>query len=465
MPLPNIELMSVVIVDAIARGLTPDTPPPDGVVRSGVLLEIGPTLLRAYLPGVKMGELCRIEQHGMLAEVVKVLTDQVLLSPYASPQGLCCPQWVTPLGDIHRIAVGPALCGRIVDGLGNPIDDPAADNPAVINCATTNHTNAAPIQWRALDASPPNPLLRQPINHAMLLGIRAIDGMLTCAQGQRMGIFAAAGTGKSTLLGQLCNNPSADVIVLALIGERGREVREFLEQQLPANVRSRTIVVVATSDKPALERVKGVFTATTIAEYFRDCGKNVLLLVDSLTRYARAAREVGLAAGESPASGSYPPSVFAALPRLLERAGNGITGSITAFYTVLVEGDDLNEPLADEVISLLDGHIVLSRQLAATGHYPAIDIQASVSRVMNQIIMPEQRELARQLRQLLTTYQDVELLLRVGEYREGQDLLADLAVKQYPAICAFLRQQQGEPLCDMRALLTALAQAVGNPPR
>ncbi|MGL4601826.1 MAG: FliI/YscN family ATPase [Plesiomonas sp.] len=456
MLLPNIEQMGNAIFDTIAQDLIPTCTPPTGVLYSGILLEVGPTLLRAYLPGVKMGELCRIEQHNMLAEVVTILADQVLLSPYSSPQGLSCPQWVTPQGDIHRIAVGPTLCGRILDGLGNLIDSPTAET-------ATCENQPSPTEWRALDASPPNPLLRQPIDKPMILGIRAIDGLLTCAQGQRMGIFAAAGTGKSTLLGQLCQNPSADVIVLALIGERGREVREFLEQQLPPNIRDRTVVIVATSDKPALERVKGVFTATTIAEYFRDTGMDVLLLVDSLTRYARAAREVGLAAGEAPASGSYPPSVFAALPRLLERAGNGICGSITAFYTVLVEGDDLTEPLADEVISLLDGHIILSRQLASAGHYPAIDIQASVSRVMDQIITPKHRSLAQQLRQLLSTYQDVELLLRVGEYHEGQDPLADKAVQQYPTICSFLRQQKGETLCDMHSLLLSLEKAVSSP--
>lgn len=244
----------------------------------------------------------------------------------------------------------------------------------------------------------------------------------------------------------LCAGCSADITVLALIGERGREVREFLEQVLTPQARARTVVVVATSDRPALERLKGIYTATTVAEYFRERGLKVLLMADSLTRYARAAREIGLAAGEIPAMGSFPASVFAALPRLLERAGNSDSGSITAFYTVLVEGDDMNEPVADEARSLLDGHIVLSRQLAGAGHYPAIDIAASVSRIMPQIVSSAHLALAQKLRQMQACYQEIELLVRVGEYQEGQDLHADEALQRYPAICAFL-QQENSSLC------------------
>ncbi|EMB0358559.1 FliI/YscN family ATPase, partial [Salmonella enterica] len=272
-----------------------------------------------------------------------------------------------------------------------------------------------------------------------------IDATLTCGRGQRLGIFAAAGGGKSTLLSMLCDGVEADVIVLALVGERGREVREFLEYTLSDYARSRCVTVVATSERAALERLKASFVATTIAEYFRDQGKNVVLMIDSLTRYARAAREVGLSSGEPPVASGFPPSVFATLPRLLERAGNGKVGSITAFYTVLVEGDNMNEPIADEVRSILDGHIVLSRKLAEANHYPAIDVSASVSRVMRQIVTSEHMRLAGHLRTLIALYREIELLVRVGEYREGQDPDADKALRCWPVIQQFLQQAAGNP--------------------
>ncbi|CNI25216.1 EscN/YscN/HrcN family type III secretion system ATPase [Yersinia pekkanenii] len=423
--------------------------PPEGMEYHGPILDVGPTLLRANLPGVALGELCRIDSAGMLAEVVAIEQQTALLSPFAASTGLRCGQWVSPLGHTHRVRVGSDLVGRVLDGLGVPLDG----GPPLTG------------YWRELDSSPPDPLTRQPVHQILTTGIRALDGLLSCGEGQRIGIFAAAGVGKSTLLSMLCAGSRADVMVLALIGERGREVREFLEQVLTPEARARTVVVVATSDRPALERLKGLYTATTVAEYFRERGQKVLLMADSLTRYARAAREIGLAAGELPAAGSFPPSVFAALPRLLERAGNSECGSITAFYTVLVEGDDMNEPVADEVRSLLDGHIVLSRRLAGAGHYPAIDIAASISRIMPQIVSAEHLAQAQKLRQLQACYQEIELLVRVGEYQAGQDLQADEALQRYPAICAFLQQENAlschSDAASLNSTLAQLTQAIG----
>ncbi|CFQ55968.1 Secretion system apparatus ATP synthase ssaN [Yersinia aleksiciae] len=445
MQLPDISNLSA----KLQQQLRLSSSPPDGIECCGPILDVGPTLIRAHLPGVKLGELCQIESPNMLAEVVAIEQQTALLSPFAASTGLSCGQWVRPLGHTHRVQVGADLLGRILDGLGVPMDSGPPLNG----------------HWCELDRSPPDPLIRQPIQQVLTTGIRAVDGLLSCGEGQRIGIFAAAGVGKSTLLSMLCAGSHADVMVLALIGERGREVREFLEQVLTVETRARTVVVVATSDRPALERLKGIYTATRVAEYFRDRGLKVLLMADSLTRYARAAREIGLAAGELPAAGSFPPSVFAALPRLLERAGNSAQGSITAFYTVLVEGDDMNEPVADEVRSLLDGHIVLSRKLAGAGHYPAIDIAASVSRIMPQIVTGEHLALAQKLRQMQTCYQEIELLVRVGEYQAGHDPQADEALARYPAICAFL-QQENRLSCNSDAVslkhtLAQLARALG----
>lgn len=446
MKLPDIAALSA----QLQQQLRLSSPPPSGLAFCGPILDVGPTLLRAHLPGVALGELCQMTSPDMLAEVVGIEQQTALLSPFASSAGLRCGQWVAPLGHAHRIRVGADLLGRVLDGLGMPMDG----GPQL-----TGH-------WRELDYPPPDPLTRQPVQQVLTTGIRAIDGVLTCGEGQRIGIFAAAGVGKSSLLSMLCAGCSADITVLALIGERGREVREFLEQVLTPDIRRRTVVVVATSDRPALERQKGIYTATTVAEYFRERGLKVLLMADSLTRYARAAREIGLAAGELPVMGSFPASVFAALPRLLERAGHSERGSITAFYTVLVEGDDMNEPVADEVRSLLDGHIVLSRQLAGAGHYPAIDIAASVSRIMPQIASVGHQALAQKLRHMQACYQEIELLVRVGEYQEGQDLQADEALQRYPAICAFLQQESSLLSCktdtaELTHTLAQLAQVLG----
>ncbi len=444
MRLPDCSTLS----DKLNRQLRLSSSVPEAAEYRGPILDVGPTLIRAHLSGVALGELCQIESSNMLAEVVAIEQETALLSPFAASVGLRSGQWVRPLRHTHRVRTGSDLLGRIVDGLGAPIDG----GPPL-----SGH-------WRELDSLPPDPLTRQPIQRILTTGIRALDGILSCGEGQRVGIFAAAGVGKSTLLSMLCEGSNADVMVLALIGERGREVQEFLDQVLTPQARARTVVVVATSDRPALERLKGLYTATTIAEYFRECGLKVLLMADSLTRYARAAREIGLAAGELPAAGSFPPSVFAALPRLLERAGNSDRGSITAFYTVLVEGDNMNEPVADEVRSLLDGHIVLSRKLAGAGHYPAIDIAASVSRIMPQIVTDEHLALAQKLRRIQACYQEIELLVRVGEYQAGHDSQADEALQRYPAICAFL-QQETRLSCDHEAInlsstLAKLAQVL-----
>lgn len=410
----------------------------------GRILTVGTTLLRAHLPGVGLGELCTLPG-GSPAEVVALEGEQALLSPYREPLGLACGMLVSPTGERARIGVGPALLGRVVDALGRPADRlPAPDIEG----------------WQPLEAEPPEPLARTLIDTPLPMGVRAIDATLTVGVGQRLGIFAPAGCGKSTLLGMLAANSDVEVVVLALIGERGREVREFLEQVMTPALRERSVVVLATSDRPALERLKAAATATTIAEYFRDQGRRVLLLVDSLTRYARAIREIALAAGEPMVGSGYPPSLYARLPRLLERAGPAAQGSITAFYTVLME--EKGDPLAEEVRSLLDGHIVLSRRLAEANHYPAIDVLTSISRVMNQVTARPHREAAGRLRHLLAAWQEVELLVRVGEYKEGQDPEADDAIARRPAITALLCQRVDEPTALTQTLVT-LSDAVGLP--
>jgi type III secretion protein N (ATPase) len=391
----------------------------------GRITEVGPTLLRAALPGVGLHELCRLEPSGIEAQVVSLQGHEALLSPFSEPHGVSTGSHVHALGKGHDIALGPFLLGTVIDGLGRALDGTAPPPEHV---------------RRDVQRNAPPPLTRPIIDTPLPLGVRAIDGLLTCGVGQRLGIFAAAGGGKTSLLGMICDGSLADVIVLALIGERGREVREFLEHTLSPAARARTVVIVSTSDRPALERYKAADTATTVAEYFRDQGHSVLLMMDSLTRFARAAREIGLAAGEPCGPSGYPASFFSHLPKLLERAGPASTGSITAIYTVLVEGDDLNEPVADEVRSILDGHIVLSRALAEANHYPAIDIGASVSRIMGQIVDDEHHQLAARLRRLMATYKEIELLVRVGEYQHGQDPDADDALACHAAIRQFLCQ-------------------------
>lgn len=396
----------------------------------GRVVQVVGTIIKAVVPGVKVGELCVLrnpweEEWELRAEVVGFSREAALLTPLGEILGVSSATEVIPTGRSHSVAVGPGLLGRVLDGLGAPLD------------------GLPPIQPETLYpvyGPPPNPMKRNMITQPISLGLRVLDALLTCGEGQRMGIFAAAGGGKSTLLASIIRNTSAEIIVLALIGERGREVREFIEHDLGEEGLRKSVLVIATSDRSSMERLKAAYVATAVAEYFRDHGRRVLLMMDSVTRFARAQREIGLAAGEPPTRRGFPPSVFATLPRLMERAGQSDKGSITGLYTVLVEGDDMTEPVADETRSILDGHIILSRKLASANHYPAIDVLASVSRVMNNIIGKEHKQAAGRLRQLLAKYQDVEMLIKLGEYKPGGDAVTDEAVKKIDAIQAFLRQ-------------------------
>ena len=358
------------------------------------------------------------------AEVVALHGDTLLLMPFGDLDGLYPGAPVTPAGARFSVRVGPDLMGRVLDGLGRPIDGGGPVTGELV----------------PLEADVPHPLLRQRIDTALPLGVRVIDTMLTCGRGQRLGIFAGSGVGKSTLLGMMARGTAADVIVVGLVGERGREVREFLEDDLGPEGRARACTVVATSDEPALVRLRAAFTATRIAEYYRDQGADVLLLVDSLTRLAMAQREVGLAAGEPPATRGYPPSVFALLPKLLERAGPAERGTITALYTVLVEGDDMSEPVADHARSILDGHIVLSRKLAAAGHFPTIDVLESVSRLTGKLCPPERLALARRFRRVLAAWAEARDLVEIGAYVPGTNRDVDDFLANRQAIESFLRQ-------------------------
>ncbi|WP_022665953.1 type III secretion system ATPase SctN [Desulfospira joergensenii] len=387
------------------------------------------TIIHAVVPGVKVGELCVLqnpwEDWELKAEVVGFAKRVALLTPLGDLQGISHATEVIPTGEIHSVPVGDDLLGRVLNGLGEPIDK----GPAL-----------KPKGFYPVYADPPNPMERRIIDKPISLGLRVIDGVLTCGEGQRMGIFAAAGGGKSTLLSCLIKGSEADVCVLALIGERGREVKEFLENDLGEEGMKKAVIVCSTSDRPSMERLKAAYVATAVAEYFRDQGKQVLLMMDSVTRFGRALREIGLAAGEPPTRRGFPPSVFSSLPKLMERAGNSGKGSITALYTVLVEGDDMTEPIADETRSILDGHIILSRKLAAANHYPAIDVQASVSRVMNSIVDDAHKEAAQRLRKVLAKYAELEILVQIGEYEKGADAEADDALGRIDQINQFLCQ-------------------------
>lgn len=387
------------------------------------------TIIHAVVPGVKIGELCLLknpwEDWELKAEVVGFAKRVALLTPLGDLQGVSHATEVIPTGDIHSVPVGDDLLGRVLNGLGEPIDG----GPPL-----------RPKEFYPVYADPPNPMERRIIDKPISLGLRVIDGMLTCGEGQRMGIFAAAGGGKSTLLSCLIKGSEADVCVLALIGERGREVKEFLENDLGPEGMKKAVIICSTSDRSSMERLKAAYVATAVAEYFRDQGKQVLLLMDSVTRFGRALREIGLAAGEPPTRRGFPPSVFSSLPKLMERAGNSADGSITALYTVLVEGDDMTEPIADETRSILDGHIILSRKLASANHYPAIDVQASVSRVMNNIVSDEHKESAQKVRQVLGRYSELEILVQIGEYEKGADRDADDALARIDGVNKFLRQ-------------------------
>lgn len=394
----------------------------EGMVKQVIGLTIEVEGIRAFV-----GEVCTIyneKNHPIVCEVVGFKEDNVILMPLGELSGIAPGCRVIPSKKPLSVICSENLFGKVLDGLGRPIDGEAI-----------NVGDEYP-----LDTAPPDPLKRRRIKEPIATGVRAIDGFLTCGEGQRIGIFAGSGVGKSTTLGMIAREAKADVNVIALIGERGREVLDFLEKDLGEEGLKKSIIICATSDQPALVRLKGSFTATAIAEYFRDKGKKVILMMDSVTRFAMAQREVGLAIGEPPATKGYTPSVFAMLPRLMERSGMSDKGSITAFYTVLVDGDDFNEPIADAVRGILDGHIVLSRNLAAKNHYPAIDILSSVSRLMSEIAEEEHKKAASLARDLLATYNNSEDLINIGAYVKGSNKKVDMAVQYIDIINGYLRQ-------------------------
>lgn len=401
-------------------------------------------------PQTHIGELCRI--HGgrmgkdMLAEVVGFRDASVLMMPIGDMTGISPGNPVTATGHQLEIAVGPELLGRVLDGMGRPLD---GKGPVAVD------------RWVPVQNMPPNPMTRPRIQQILPLGVKCLDGLMTVGKGQRMGIFAGSGVGKSTLMGMIARNTKADINVIALIGERGREVRDFLERDLQAEGLVRSVVIIATSDQPALVRLKGALTATAIAEYFRDEGRDVLLLMDSLTRFSMAQREIGLAIGEPPVSRGYTPSVFAVLPKLLERAGTSANGSITGLYSVLVDGDDMNEPITDAARGILDGHIALSRQLAHRNHYPAVDVLGSISRVMSDIVEGDHKQAANALRRSLAVYRDAEDLINVGAYVKGSNPDIDRAIALIGNINAFLQQEVFQRFTFAQTL-EALKTSVGG---
>ncbi|MFJ7970798.1 flagellar protein export ATPase FliI [Psychrobacillus sp. NPDC096389] len=389
-------------------------------------------MIESQGPESSIGDVCKIHINSskngpsvIFAEVVGFKEEIVILMPYTNIREISTGCLVEGTNSPLEIKVSPDLIGKVLDSMGNPIDGSVL--PKGLMTVGT-------------EQDPPNPLTRPPIDERIEVGVKAIDGMLTIGKGQRVGIFAGSGVGKSTLLGMIARNTNADLNVIALIGERGREVREFIERDLGKEGLARSIVVAATSDQPALMRIKGAFTATAIAEYFRDKGLNVMLMMDSVTRVAMAQREIGLAVGEPPATRGYTPSVFSILPKLLERTGTNEHGTITAFYTVLVDGDDMNEPIADTVRGILDGHIVLDRSLANKGQYPAINVLKSISRLMNHISDDSHKKAAERLRDLYFTYNKSEDLINIGAYKRGTSREIDEAIQYEPLITSFLKQ-------------------------
>lgn len=404
----------------------------DTFKKFGKVARVVGLMIESQGPDSSIGDVCKIHVNSLknghqiiLAEVVGFKDEIVVLMPFSSLREISIGCLVEGTGMPLEVKVGPELIGKVLDSMGNPYD-----GYSLPRGLTTVQT----------EQEPPNPLTRPPINKTLEVGVKAIDGMLTVGSGQRVGIFAGSGVGKSTLLGMIARNTTADLNVIALVGERGREVREFIERDLGPEGLSRSIVIAATSDQPALMRIKAAFTATAIAEYFRDRGLNVMLMMDSVTRVAMAQREIGLAVGEPPATRGYTPSVFAILPKLLERSGTNLNGTITAFYTVLVDGDDMNEPIADAVRGILDGHIVLDRNLANKGQYPAINVLKSVSRLMNHIAEPEHVAAASRLRELYYTYSKSEDLINIGAYKRGTSREIDEAIHYEPLITEFLKQ-------------------------
>lgn len=399
-------------------------------------------------PIANIGDICEVETRKnsarIAAEVVGFKDGHLMLMPLGSLEGIGPGCKVKAFGDKLSVKVDESLLGKVVDWKAQPIDG------EIIHCK-----DSVPIENTA-----PNPLDRKRISESLELGVRAIDGMITVGKGQRIGIFAGSGVGKSTLMGMIARNALSDINIIALIGERGREVKEFIENDLKLEGLKRSIVVVATSDQPALMRLKAAKTATALAEYFREQGKDVLLMMDSLTRFSMAQREIGLAIGEPPVTRGYPPSVYAELPKLLERAGNSGKGSITGMYTVLVDGDDFNEPITDTARGILDGHIVLSRKLAHKGHYPAIDVLASISRVMSNIASPEHKKLASEIKKHMAIYKESEDLINVGAYSKGSNAEIDLAIDKMPLINQFLCQMVGDKVA-FEETLSQMQQIVG----
>ncbi|MEO4016680.1 FliI/YscN family ATPase [Pseudomonas rossensis] len=424
---------------------------------SGHVSAVNGILLECQIPSAKIGDLCEVSKANggvMLAEIVGFTSQFTLLSALGTPDGIQVGAGIRPLGIAHRIGVDDSLLGCVLDGFGRPLQGDGAGAFAGPN----DRRITLPVITDAIPAT-----LRPRITTALPTGIRAIDSALLLGEGQRVGLFAGAGCGKTTLMAELARNMGCDVIVFGLIGERGRELREFLDHELDETLRQRSVLVCATSDRSSMERARAAFTATTIAEAFRAEGRKVLLLIDSLTRFARAQREIGIAAGEPLGRGGLPPSVYTLLPRLVERAGMSEAGSITALYTVLIEQDSMNDPVADEVRSLLDGHIVLSRKLAERGHYPAIDVQASISRVLSNVSGREHQQANNRLRRLMASYRQVEMLLRLGEYQPGGDPITDCAVTLNGPINAFLQQDLREPV-PLQTTLEALIQLTSQIP-
>ena len=394
----------------------------------GKIVKVVGLTLESIGPDANINDVCVIitqdKKHEIYAEVVGFKENRVQLMPIGNIEGIGVGSMVYCTKENFKVPVGDALLGKVLDGVGNPIDGEVLDLK-----------EAYP-----LEAQPPDPMDRKIIDQVLPLGVKPIDGLITVGKGQRIGIFAGSGVGKSTLLGMIARNTKADINVIALIGERGREVREFIDRDLGPEGMKRSVVVVATSDKPALVRNKAAKTATAIAEYFRDKGKDVLLMMDSLTRFSMAQREIGLATGEPPVSRGYPPSVYSQLPMLLERAGNSDKGSITGIYTVLVDGDDFNEPITDAARGILDGHIMLSRKLGHKNHYPAIDILQSISRVMSSIVDKKHKQIAGKLKNVLATYNDAEDLINIGAYKKGSNSEIDYAIDNIGKVNEFLMQ-------------------------
>ncbi len=419
----------------------------DTLVNRGQVKQVVGHVIEADGPAVQLGELCTLlcGDHVCRAEVVGFRGHSVLLMPLDEMVGVRAGTPVVATGQPQLFPVGEELLGRVLDPFGLPLDG--------LPTPITAHRYP-------LDRDPPSPLTRRRIKEVMELGVRSVDMLLTCGRGQRVGIFAGSGVGKSTVLGMMARNAQADVNVIALIGERGREVREFIEKDLGPEGMRRSVIVAVTSDQPALLRIKGAYAATSVAEYFRDQGLDVLLMLDSVTRFAMARREIGLAIGEPPATRGYPPSMYALLPRLLERSGTSDKGSITALYTVLVEGGDMDEPVADTVRGILDGHIVLSRDLAARNHYPAVDVLPSISRLASELMDPRHKRAATWMREMLAIYKEAEDMIQIGAYVRGSSKEVDAAIQAWPQIRDFLRQSIDEP-ADYQVSLERLCKLAG----